>query len=195
MFRHQTVDLQGKHMIEQHQTEPSALPFDVPDSWATDGAELNVAEPLTCLTFDLSGQIFAVDVIHVREILDMQPISALPNAGSDLLGMIDVRGEGIALIDLASRLGMMRTDGAEHSRIIVLEIGTTGAQVPVGVIADRVVSVVELAEADIEPPPMTLVRWDGDAVRGVVRLSGQIVMLLQLTSLFDAEPPGPFDFS
>jgi len=174
---------------------PDPLPLVSFDSWDAETEHHPAAEPMTCLTFDLSGQIFAVDVTHVREILDMQPVSALPNAGADLLGMIDVRGEGIALIDLASRLGTMRSTSAEHSRIIVFEIGRTGGtQVPVGVIADRVRSVVELTEADIEPPPMTLVRWEGDAVRGIVRLSGQLAMLLQLSALFDAETPGPFDF-
>lgn len=49
----------------------------------------------TFVTFDLGEQIFAVDVANVREILDAQTVAALPNATSDLLGMIDVRGQGI----------------------------------------------------------------------------------------------------
>ncbi len=62
----------------------------------------------TFVTFDLGDQIFAVDVANVREILDSQVISALPNASADLIGMIDIRGQGIPVMDLSLPLGLQR---------------------------------------------------------------------------------------
>lgn len=170
-------------------------PFDAPDGWASATDVALATEPFTCVTFEMAGQIFAVDVSQVREILDMQPISRLPNAPGDLLGMIDVRGEGIALVDLASRLGVGGTPDPDQGRIIVFEFGQAENQVAVGVIADKVLSVVDLTAADVEPAPRTMVRWQGEAVRGVTRIGGQIVLLLSLDLVFDAQPSDAFDFS
>ncbi|MFN3613726.1 MAG: chemotaxis protein CheW, partial [Rubrimonas sp.] len=99
------------------QSEPGPL-------WLAAEAVTAEPEPSTYVTFELAGQVFAVDVAHVREVLDMQPIARLPNAAGDVLGMIDVRGESIAVIDLPSRLGIMRSEAEADARIVVLEMQT-----------------------------------------------------------------------
>lgn len=163
------------------------------DPWLTAGQEGVPPEPDTYLTFELAGQIFAVDVADVREILDMQPISRLPNAPPDLIGMIDVRGDGIAIVDLPSRLGIERQQKRAESRFVVLELGKSHRQ-PIGVIADRVLSVVAVAANDIEPAPATMTHWQSDALIGIVRIDGELTMVLALAQLFDQGTPGPFDF-
>ncbi len=155
-------------------------------------AEAAAAEPRTYVTFELAGQVFAVDVTDVREILDLQPIARLPNAPGELLGMIDVRGEGVAVMDLPGRLGLSSGTGAEDGRIVVFELGA--ARTPLGVIADRVLNVVEIAEADVEPAPSAMTRWDAQSMSGVARVAGRLTMLLALDRLFDGDAPGPFDF-
>jgi purine-binding chemotaxis protein CheW len=163
------------------------------DSWAADEAGIE-AEPQTYVTFELSGQVFAVDVGHVREILDLQPIARLPNAPGDLLGMIDVRGEGIAVIDLPARLGLHGGIDAEEGRIVVFEFGEDG-RTAVGVIADRVLSVVEIHEGDIETAPSAMTRWDASAVQGVTRVAGRLTLLLALDRLFTEDARDAFDFA
>ncbi|RNF33324.1 chemotaxis protein CheW [Paracoccus methylarcula] len=157
-----------------------------------DGAE--TLEPHTYVTLELAGQVFAVDVGNVREILDLQPISRLPNAPADLLGMIDVRGEGIAVIDLPSQLGLMHQANPEDARIVVFELGPEPRK-PIGVIADRVLSVVAIAKADIEPAPDAMSRWRSDAMIGVARIDGQLTMMLALDRLFGVAASGLFDFA
>jgi len=151
------------------------------------------AEPRTYVTFELAGQDFAVDVTHVREILDLQPIAALPNAPGDLLGMVDVRGEGIAVVDLPGKLGLRGGTSAEDSRILVFELGAE-PPTPVGVIADRVLSVIEIPEAEIERTPRAMTRWDAAVMRGVARIGGRLTMVLALDGLFSDALPGEFDF-
>lgn len=162
------------------------------DTWSTDDAGI-AAEPQTYVTFELSGQVFATDVANVREILDLQPIARLPNAPGDILGMIDVRGEAIAVIDLPARLGLHGgLDGGE-GRILVFEFGESGGAV--GVIADRVLSVVEIHDGDIEAAPSAMTRWDASSVRGVARVAGKLTLLLALDRLFADGARDPFDFS
>jgi len=163
------------------------------DPWSPEDPEA-ASEPQTYVTFELSGQVFAVSVAHVREILDLQPIARLPNAPSDLLGMIDVRGEGIAVIDLAARLGLMGGMEVEEGRIVVFEFGADGS-IAVGVIADRVLSVVEIHDSDIETAPSALTRWDASVLRGVSRVAGRLTLLLALDELFGKDAQDPFDFT
>ena len=75
------------------------------------------------LTFGLADEVFAVTVHQVREVLDLQPIARIANAPALLLGMIDVRGAGVPVIDLKGKLGIPARGGdTEHSRIVVLEV-------------------------------------------------------------------------
>ena len=143
----------------------------------------------TYLTFVIGPQIFAVDVHNVREILDMQVISGLPNAPHDVVGMIDVRNQGIAIVDIASRLGMVLEDETK-GRIIVFEISGPAGRVPVGVIADKVLNVAEISMKDVESPPTTLSSWDPSIVQGVTRQDGSLVILLLLSEIFQADTTG-----
>lgn len=149
------------------------------------------AEPAAHLVFELSGQIFAVDVASVREILDLQPVATLPNAPADLVGMIDVRGQGVAVIDLAGRLGLAG-GGRDEARILVFEFGARAT--PIAAVADRVLAVAEIAPGEIEPAPRATGGWDAAALRGVTRMDGRIVMILELPALLGAGARGPFDF-
>lgn len=154
----------------------------------------DIAEPRTYVTFELSGQVFAVDVANVREILDLQPIAPLPNAPGELLGMVDVRGEGIAVVDLPGKLSMMSGRERQDGRIVVFELGAA-PPTAVGVIADRVLSVIEIPQAEIEPAPSAMTRWDAAAMRGVARVAGRLTMILALDALFGDSARGDFDFA
>jgi purine-binding chemotaxis protein CheW len=147
----------------------------------------------TYVTFDMGAQSLATDVGVVREILDMQEVAPLPNAGSELLGMIDVRGEGLAVLDLQSKLGLRCNDDSPDRRIIVLEIGE-GTKKSIGIIADRVRNVTEIAADQIEPAPAVPGSWDSSVLEGVARIDGRLVYILSFTKLLAADMRGPFDF-
>ena len=134
-----------------------------------------------CVTMELGMQAFALDVAMVREILEIRPITPLPNAPPDLLGMIDLRGESIAVIDVTARLGLPHR-ASDPERILVLDLeGGHGAAI--GVIADRVLNVIDLAPEDIEPPPDTRIDWSCNGMLGIIRIGGRQTILLDPTRL------------
>lgn len=159
----------------------------------TDAAEVRRA----LVTFDIGAQILAADVSDVREILDHQTIAPLPNASSALLGMIDLRGEGIAVIDLAQSLGLSRLTGEQDGRIIVLDL-QTDREAAVAITVDRVRTVVEISDDEIDPVPAVPGGWNAGAMFGVTRVEGELVYLIDLRSALGqtggAALPGPFDF-
>ncbi len=151
-------------------------------------------QPPTVLTFTLGEQIFAVDVHRVQEILDRTAISPLPNAPHDVLGMIDLRGKGIAIVDLASRIGAVAARN-QDARIIVFEFPSGDTFMSVGVLAERVLRVREMADKEIEPVPETLSDWNCDVAAGMLRTEDGIAMILDIDRiLWNAGRPGAFDF-
>jgi Chemotaxis signal transduction protein len=139
------------------------------------------------VTIGIDREIFAVEVGQVREILDMQPVSRVPSAPAFLAGMIDVRGQGVPVIDLRTKLGLPLAPVTEHTRIVVLEVTVDGRPATMGMIADRVIEVTALAEHALEAPPEVGGRWRSDYIRAMGRSGGAFVIIFDLSRLFTSD--------
>jgi purine-binding chemotaxis protein CheW len=139
------------------------------------------------VTLALGDEVFAVDVVHVREILEMRTISGVPNAPPFMAGMIDVRGQGVPVINLRVKLGLPAVEATEQTRILVLEIETAGQGLTLGLVADRVIEVTPLTERALEPPPEVGTRWRSDYIQAVGRSNGAFVIVFNLSKLFSSE--------
>jgi purine-binding chemotaxis protein CheW len=139
------------------------------------------------VTLGIDQTVFAIEVKNVREILDMRPISRVPNGPPFLMGMLDVSGQGVPVIDLRVKLGLPAAETTEHTRFVVLEIETEGHVRLVGLKADRVFEVTSLAERALEPPPDLGVRWRSDYIRCIGRRKGGFVIVLDLDRLLTGE--------
>jgi purine-binding chemotaxis protein CheW len=142
-----------------------------------------MAELSQYVTLGVAGELFAAPVAKVQEILDTRPIARLPQAPANLLGMIDVRGQGIPVLDLRLTLGLAPADDTENTRIIVLTVDRNGAALTVGLRADRVFEVPVLDGPDLDPPPDITGAWTGRSIAGIGRRNGQFVTVLDLDRL------------
>lgn len=141
----------------------------------------------TVVTFSVAGSLFAVEVKPVREIMSSRLPARLPNAPSHLLGLIDVRGNSVALVDLRRILGEPWKEDDEDTRIILLTIEGAGRGHLVALRVDRVIEVTELddggriaALAEAE-----MLDWDPRLVSGIGRREDAIVTLLEVGAIFD----------
>lgn len=149
--------------------------------------------PPQYVTIGIDREIFAVDVESVREILDMQPIARLPNAPPFMVGMIDVRGQGVPTIDLRVKLGLPAVPITENTRILVLDVRIDGEPLTLGMIADRVIEVTSLTEHVLEAPPKVGVRWRSDYIQALGRSNGAFVIVFDLSRLFSSEEAALMD--
>ena len=140
------------------------------------------------LTLGLDQETFGINILHVREILDMCQISALPHAPHFLLGMIDVRGAGYPVVDLRLKLGMPRAKATAASRIIILDVPVNGRRTGVGFVADRVFEVTSLDKGQIEPSPEVGGRWQSSYIAGIGRKGSAFVVIFDLDHLMGASP-------
>jgi len=174
-----------------HDSDAAGFSSDL--SASPDDGQLAETSPRTCVTLEFGHQAFAIDVGIVREILDYRQITPLPNAPQDLLGMIDLRGESIAVIDPTARLGL-HASPTDPQRIVVLE-PDHDTRNAVGVIADRVLSVIECTPDSIEPVPATMTAWSCTGVLGILRVGGRQTILLDLAQVIGKDTERAFDFA
>lgn len=142
------------------------------------------------VTFALDREVFAAPVAEVREILDYAPAFKIPNGPDHLLGLIDVRGQGVPTLDLRLRLGMGATQPTSQTRILVLDLPVEGRVLTLGLVADRVFEVITVAPNDIESAPDIGVAWSSDYIAGVVRRADGFVVLMDLGRLLSSEETG-----
>jgi purine-binding chemotaxis protein CheW len=148
---------------------------------------VRAASPGQYVTLGVDREIFAVEVEKVREILDMRPIARIPNAPAFLLGMIDVRGRGVPVIDLRIKLGLTETDPTEQTRIVVLEVQLGERALYMGLLADRVFEVTSLDEQGWEQPPELGIRWRSDYIRAIGRRNAAFVIVFDLEHLLSSD--------
>ena len=143
------------------------------------------------VTLGIDGEVFAVAGEQGEEILDLRPISHVPNAPACLLGMIDMRGRTVPVIDLRVKLGLPPVPPTRHTRIVVLDVDLGGSRLGLGLVADRVFEVAELDGDALEAPPDIGLRWRSDYIRGVGRRGSALVIVFDLERLFSAVAVAP----
>lgn len=135
------------------------------------------------VTLGVADEKFAAPVTKVQEILDMRTISRLPRAPENFLGIIDVRGQGVPVLDLRLTLGMEPAADTENTRIVVLAIGGPSGPVTLGLRADRVFEVTVLDSDQLDPAPALNSGWSGHCIEGIGRRNGEFVTVLDLDRL------------
>ena len=128
----------------------------------------------------LGDECYGLDIGSVYEIIRFQASTAVPTAPGFVDGVINLRGRIIPVMDLSSRFGMHRAETTKSTRIIVA--GTAGMRV--GLVVDAVTEVLMLSEEAVEPTPDVVGGRDSAYIRGIAKLTDQLVILLDLNALF-----------
>lgn len=142
------------------------------------------ADPASFVTIGIDQEVFAVPVETVLEILDMCTTFRVPEAPAYMLGLIDLRGRSVPVIDLRTKLGLPTIEATQSTRILVLEVPANGKTLVLGLVADRVFEVLALGADEIEPAPEIGVNWRSEYIRGVGHREGRFVIIFDLPKLF-----------
>ncbi len=145
----------------------------------------NPTATFRAVTLRLDDEIFAIDAESVREILEVIPITRVPNAPDAVFGLINVRGSIVPLADLRVLFGMDRETPSEDTRILVLEVPVGGETIVAGILADKVHEVVDLDETSSAPMPRVGTRWQADFVRGIARKDDGFVIVPDVVKIFE----------
>ena len=142
---------------------------------------------MKALTLRLQDELFAVEACSVREILDLVPITEVPNASPFVGGLINVRGRVVPLADLRVMFGMDRPEPDQDTRIIVMEIDIDGEPTIAGILADKVHDVTDIEAASIEEAPRVGMRWRPEFIRGIGKRNGGFIIIPDLGRIFETQ--------
>ncbi len=142
---------------------------------------------LEVLTLDLEGEIFAIEASRVREILDLVPITEVPGSQPFVGGLINVRGKVVPLADPRLKFGMEQRPSTIDTRIVVIEIDLDGDATTIGIRADKVHEVTEVAAASLEETPKLGMRWRPEFVRCIGKRGNEFIAVLDIGRVFASE--------
>ena len=145
-----------------------------------------ITETIQYLTFKLADETFTLDVAKVREILEMVPITKVPQTPDYMRGVINLRGSVVPVIDLRLNFGMERTEQTINTCIIVVEVNLDTELIVLGVLADSVQEVVEMEPQYIEPPPKLGTKLNMEFIKGMGKIDDDFVMILDIDKVFSS---------
>ncbi|MCX6153635.1 MAG: chemotaxis protein CheW [Candidatus Kapabacteria bacterium] len=136
---------------------------------------------LQLVSFNLGDEEFGIDILRVQEIIRMVDITRVPNAPSFVIGVINLRGKVIPVIDLNLRMALNTSELSNNSRIIVIEFEGK----VVGFLVDKVNEVLRIDKSITEPPPQMVGSVNSDFITGIGKLENRLLILLDLEKLLN----------
>ena len=146
-----------------------------------------VARPAQYLGFSLAGEMYAIELLRIREIIEHVPITRVPAMPSAVLGVINLRGRVVPVVDLAAKLGLGPRPITRWTCFVIVEVTLDGERTTLGLLADSVSEVLDLGPDDIEPPPAFGTRAPVHYLRGLGRQEQRFILLLDLDRLLSAD--------
>jgi purine-binding chemotaxis protein CheW len=139
-------------------------------------------------TFTLQHESYGIDVLKVREIIRHTTITAVPQVPPHILGVINLRGKIIPVMDLRLRFGFSNVSGLDQTCIVVVLVKLPeGKAAPMGLVVDAVEEVVNLPAADIEETPEFGGQICTDYILGIAKVKGAVKALLDIDAVVGAD--------
>ncbi|MEW6555492.1 MAG: chemotaxis protein CheW [Actinomycetota bacterium] len=145
--------------------------------------DARAADELQLVVFSLGREEFAVEVTQVREIMRMEEITRMPKSPHFVEGIINLRGQIIAVVELSKRLNLEVGERDSDTRIIVVE----AEDIKVGMIVDAVSEVLRISADEVEPSPTLATDISAAYLQGVVKQDNRLIILLDLTKVLSLQ--------
>lgn len=134
------------------------------------------------LTFVLGGEVFALGILNIKEIIQYGDLTEVPMMPNFIRGVINLRGRVVPVVDLTARFNRGTTNISRRTSIVIIEMEQNDqieAQ-SIGIVVDAVNEVIEIASTDIEPPPSFGAKIRPDFISGMAKKEGRFIIVLNL---------------
>jgi len=151
-------------------------------SGMTGGGETN-----QYLTFTLGGEMFAVGILNVKEIIEYGNLTEIPMMPGFIRGVINLRGAVVPVIDLAVRFGSKGSQVQRRTCIVIVEVTEEEIKHDIGIMVDAVSEVLEIQAGNIEPPPSFGARIRADFIAGMGKVDDKFVIILEIQKVLSVD--------
>jgi purine-binding chemotaxis protein CheW len=139
------------------------------------------------LTFVLSGEVFAIGILAIKEIIEYTQPTAVPMSPEYVRGVINLRGAVVPVLDLSIRFGKQPSPVTKRTCVVIVEVEAGAERHVIGVIVDTVTAVLDIPATDIEPPPGFGMNIRAELVQGMGKVGGRFVILLDVNRMLAAD--------
>lgn len=139
------------------------------------------------LTFTLGAETYGVDILRVQEIRGWSPVTRIPQAPAHVLGVLNLRGSIVPIVDLRMRFTLERAEYTPLTVIIVLSVESASGRRDFGVVVDGVSDVINVPQGDIKATPDLGAQVNTEFIEGLAAVAGNMVMLLDIDQLIGGD--------
>ena len=151
---------------------------------ATSAAKKESDDPvLQWVTFKLAGETYGINVMQVQEVLRYSEIAPVPGAPTYVLGIINLRGNVVTVIDTRHRFGLDSGELTDNTRIVIIEADSH----VVGILVDSMAEVVYLRQSEVETAPNVGNEESAKFIQGVCHKNDELLILIELDKLMSGE--------
>lgn len=148
---------------------------------------LSSGSPSQYLTFLLCGEMFAVGILNVKEIIEYGQLTEVPMMPPFIRGVINLRGSVVPVIDLAARFGGKPSEVGRRTCIVIVEVLDGDVRHDIGIMVDAVSEVLDIPAGEIEPPPSFGAKIRADFISGMGKVAGKFVIILSIDKVLSVE--------
>ena len=143
--------------------------------------------PSQYLTFLLGGEMFAVGILNVKEIIEYGHLTEIPMMPAFIRGVINLRGSVVPVIDLSARFGGKTTEVSRRTCIVIVEVSDGDLRHDIGIMVDAVSEVLDIPGSEIEPPPSFGAKIRADFIFGMGKVNGKFVIILNIDKVLSVD--------
>ncbi len=147
----------------------------------------SITETSQYLTFELEDEVFALDIAKVREVLDFTSIAKVPQTPDFMLGVINLRGTVVPVVDMRLKFAMTRAETTVNTCIIIVEIEIDGENTVLGALVDSVQEVMDLDPDQIEPAPRIGTRLNTKFIKGMGKRDNHFIIIMDIDKIFSTD--------
>lgn len=139
------------------------------------------------LTFMLNNEVFGINILHIREIIDYANVTKVPMAPEFIAGVVNLRGSVVPVVDLALRFSQKRSKRTKRNSIVILEVSDEEQKIAIGISVDMVNEVLDITSDEIEPAPSFGTKIRTDFISGLGKVRGQLLVLLDIKEVLSID--------
>jgi purine-binding chemotaxis protein CheW len=132
------------------------------------------------LTFMLGPEIFAVNILNIKEIIEYGQLTEVPQMPNFIRGVINLRGAVVPVIDMAARFGKASSDITRKTCVVIVEVNQDNEQYVVGMLVDAVNEVLDIPAHQVEPPPAFGANIQSNFIAGMGKVNEKFVIILNV---------------
>lgn len=150
-------------------------------------SDSNIEDDWQYLTFNLKEAMYAIGILHIKEILEYSNVTPVPMMPNFIKGVINLRGAVVPVVDLAARFGAEQSNIVKRTCIVIIEVLNEDVMQDIGVMVDAVSEVIEISNKDIEPAPAFGAQIRADFIQGMGKINGKFVIILQVDKVLSVQ--------